>query len=473
MGARKFIFSSYECKPHTGDIFLRYALDGITFEERVTIPPGYIRLESVNREELDRALFALHLIGGISYWKAYCPREIEVRSGSLTPHQAEFWNTLYTKGLGEFFYKNKIDFRGLVRFPSSPAVALAKAGKPTGATNKIAPRELRPLVPIGGGKDSIVTLELLKQHGMQPVLFTVVEAAPIRAVAKVAGGKYIRVSRHLDKQLAELNHSGAYNGHVPISAYWSFVALVTALLTGTRECIFSWERSASEGNITYLGMEVNHQFSKSLEYERMLQAYIAYSITKRVRIFSLIRPLSELHVVKLFTKYHAYFPHFSSCNKNFSRSAIKEGRGVFWCAECPKCAFMCVMLSAWLPYREVITIIGVDMFSNQALIPLFEELLGISSHKPFACVGEAKEVAAAFELAFRRGEANHTPALSLYADRIRPHLENMDVIIREYLTPSFQHLVPSDYENIVSRYGNSKIQIPNTKQISISNDQNV
>lgn len=74
-------------------------------------PPRPLSLEA------EAALFALHLAGGTSYYKTCCPKEIEVQSGKLNADQAAFWNTVYERGLGEFFYQNQIDFRKLIQFP--------------------------------------------------------------------------------------------------------------------------------------------------------------------------------------------------------------------------------------------------------------------------------------------------------------------------------------------------------------------
>src|SRR3989338_4547644 len=112
---KTFIFESYTFDRKKGKIYLKYSLDdSIHFEEVLTLPrTSYIRAEE---KLIEKAMFSLHLIGGISYYKTFCPKNIEIRSGSLTRHEAKFWNTLYTKGLGEFFYKNRKDFRNLIKF---------------------------------------------------------------------------------------------------------------------------------------------------------------------------------------------------------------------------------------------------------------------------------------------------------------------------------------------------------------------
>ena len=113
---KRFVFESYQFRPESGEISFRYSFDGeIEFEEVLVLPE--MEVLQVEEELLERILFNLHLIVGISYYKAYCPREIEVKSGVLCEAEADFWNKLYTQGLGEFFYQNEIDFRDLVKFP--------------------------------------------------------------------------------------------------------------------------------------------------------------------------------------------------------------------------------------------------------------------------------------------------------------------------------------------------------------------
>lgn len=121
--AVSFEFTRYDASSPDGKIFFVYTVvfeDGSkqVFTEILQLPNNAVTI-SVERKEsaLGYMLQALHLILGISYYKLYCPKEIKVGSYALTKSQAEFWNTIYTKGLGEFFYKNNIDFRGLINFP--------------------------------------------------------------------------------------------------------------------------------------------------------------------------------------------------------------------------------------------------------------------------------------------------------------------------------------------------------------------
>jgi UDP-N-acetyl-alpha-D-muramoyl-L-alanyl-L-glutamate epimerase len=437
-----FRFISYALNEQTGEISLKYQLDDIEFFEHLTVPVDGIDFNTVNRQALDNALFSLHLMGGVSYWKTKCSKKIVVESGVLCQEQAMFWNEIYTQGLGEFFYENKIDFRGLVQFPFTKGCI-----KPSVEGDQSTKRDV--LLPIGGGKDSIVTAESLKTMKVPFSLFVVKDAAPIRQVGDKIGGDRIVVSREISKTLIELNKNpDIYNGHVPITAYLSFLSLVVAILYKKTDVVFSLERSANEGNLSYLGVEINHQYSKSLEFEIRLQEYVKEFVSNQVSIFSLIRPLSEFHIVKLFTEYPEHFSLFSSCNRNFTFENTSIGKKTFWCQTCPKCAFIFVMLCAWLPHKTVVSIVGADLFENEELKDLFRALLGIEGNKPFECVGEAKEVAAAFELCNQRGDALDSVMMKLYVREARPSFTDSDAVIEELLQPSTEHVVPDFFKPI-------------------------
>src|SRR4051812_2344130 len=100
---KRFIFDSFHLDPSARTIKLNYSLDDkFHFTETLTLSADMPL--NTGHPDLQAALFALHLSGGASYYKTYCPKIIEVRSGKLTEAQAAFWNKLYTDGLGQFFY---------------------------------------------------------------------------------------------------------------------------------------------------------------------------------------------------------------------------------------------------------------------------------------------------------------------------------------------------------------------------------
>jgi len=376
MDASRFFYDSFAIDAEQGTISYQYSTDaGQAFSHTLTMvfPPG------TSAEVLRPAVFALGMAELIHYWKALLTPEIVVRAGALTPEQVVFWENLYTKGLGEFFYVNQIDFRGLITVSveeGAPEI-LATASDASG----------KRLVPFGGGKDSLVTGAVLADAGKEFTWYTL-EPLPFFADAmkQTATSESISIGRDVAKNFApivEMVKQGAPNGHVPITATYILSAVVAAKAYGYSDVIVSLERSAEEGNVEYLGHIVNHQYSKTLEFERMVHAYVQEHIDPSIRVFSLLRPLYEIQIVERFAKHPEYFRHFVSCNRG-----LKTGR---WCGECAKCAFMFAALSAFLSPETVTGIFSKNLFEDEALLPLYEELIGKDKSKPFDCVGTYDE----------------------------------------------------------------------------------
>ncbi|MDD3896690.1 MAG: hypothetical protein PHU04_02475 [Candidatus Peribacteraceae bacterium] len=412
-----FIFDSYAFDRSSGKVELHYALDDeVRFTETLTLPEP---IEYAGDEDaLDRALFLLHLFGGISYFKTCCPKTIEVRSGTLTKEQAAFWNTVYTKGLGQFFFENKVDFRGLINFPATSEESSAIAATEKNGT-------AGTLVPVGGGKDSVVTVEKLKKEGRTMTLFRMGSHPIIDQIAKTADLPLLTVRRQLSQKLFALNEEGALNGHVPITGYLSALTIVISELYGFDAVAMSNEKSASEGNTEYMGEEINHQWSKGKEFETMFREYLKRFVTKSIRYENPLRDMTELEIAKEFTGYPRYFPLITSCNKNWKILKEKEGRGAAtkpnaggaggaWCGDCPKCAFVFALFAAHLPKDTVEKMFRKNLFADAGLLPLYRELLGIEGCKPFECIGTAEETQEAFRLAHEQGAYEDTPAMQLY-----------------------------------------------------------
>ena len=398
----KFIFKGYRSDLKKGEILFNFQIKGegnIDFTEEISFPPVTNQIPEVLLKSL---LNNLMLILGISYWKLYCPREIVIENNFLTRDQTDFWNIVYTKGLGEFFYENKIDFINLVHFP------FVENGQ-----NPIAfPRKDRALLGLGGGKDSIVAAELLKAQSKRFDLFTVGISQIQEEVANTIGKKPILITREVDPELFELNkEEGTYNGHIPISAIYAFLGLMAGILYDYRYVIVANEKSANYGNVEYLGEIINHQWSKSEEFERLFQSYIKQFITPSISYSSPLRNLNELEATKEFVKYPKYFKVFSSCNANFKISpstALRTNPQRIWCGKCAKCLFVFISLAAFLPKKDVLGIFGKNLFEDESLLPLFEELIGVRNFKPFECVGTPEEVKEALRKISGKGEFNKT-----------------------------------------------------------------
>jgi len=386
---RCFHFRDFQYDPLNSRATFRYSLDDRwQFQEELHFPDATRPLTREAQDALHHALKHLHLMLGISYFKAAVPERIEIHTGALPKATADFFNKTYEKGLAEFAYTNALNIKGRIKFPYSDS-------------EKLSPHPIKlsscRIVPLGGGKDSLVSLELLRSSPGKLATFTMGDWSVIREITPLTAVPHFRVMRTVDPLLIELNSMGALNGHVPFSAILACLLPVCGILYGFDTAIMSQERSANVGSIVEDGSEVNHQYSKSFEFEQDFSAFVRKAILANFSYFSLLRPLSELHIAKLFSKYQQYHPVFTSCNKAFrirSRSVVKR-----WCADCPKCRFVYLILSPFLAKEQLTRIFGNDMFADASQIQGYRELLGLSGHKPFECVGEIEESRYALRMA--------------------------------------------------------------------------
>ncbi|HEY8582733.1 MAG TPA: hypothetical protein VIL49_07290 [Capillimicrobium sp.] len=383
-----FRFTGWRFDEATSTAALAYALDDeLHFEERIELPAGARPLDGARREALHRVLDLLHQVAGVSYYKTAAPSRLAVETGPLSERRARLLTDVYVQGLGEYAFNNEIDVAARVRFEATPGHAPAPA--PLERTG-------RALVPVGGGKDSVVALETMRDSGTDVTLFSVGDATPIAATARVAGLPRLIARRALAPELLEANAAGALNGHVPVTAVVSLIAIATAVLHGRDEVVLANERSASQGNLFWGGIDVNHQWSKGLGFERALRDTLAAEVVDGVDWFSLLRPASELGIARAFAALPDYHPVFTSCNRAFRLDERRRSQG--WCCDCPKCRFVFLALAPWLSPAEMVAIFGEDLLADERQTADFLALCALDAHKPFECVGEEEESAAAFRL---------------------------------------------------------------------------
>lgn len=403
-----FIFEDYQFDTETKRLTLDYSFDGkVKFQEEIIFDFEFVN--QYDQEELENALFSLWIMAGISYFKAAIPPNIIIKKGGLTESQKAFFQKIYTHGLGEFFYQNDIDIVGTINFneleisgsklQKNPVIKINQS--PISERNELT--GYSSIVPLGGGKDSLTTIELLKDQGIQFETITVDSDERFQAVSKLIGGPHIEIKRTISPELIRINKEGALNGHVPISSIWAFIFVVTAILKGKQNIILSNEHSANEETTEYMGMPINHQYSKTLEFEQDLQTYIAKNISSNIHYFSFLRPLTELHIAQIFCSeiFDKYKDNFSSCNGNFKIvNKVKGKRGkeeeliekFQWCSKCPKCAFVFTIFSPFIDREELIKLFDHNLFNDPELTNTFHDLLGLTDSKPFECVGEVMEV---------------------------------------------------------------------------------
>lgn len=357
----------------------------------------------VPAQVLDRMVFDIGMIELISYWKCACPPTVKVLCGALTDEQTAFWSKLYWNGLGEFFYTNGIaeSQEGFLQVESekwkvesvSAAANLSTLHSPLSASY---------LVPIGGGKDSVVTLELLRRAGktIRPLIMN--PRGATRECARVAGfplEEVLVIRRKIDPTLLDLNAKGYLNGHTPFSAMLAFYTRLASVLSGIPNVALSNESSANESTVK--GSYVNHQYSKSLEFEDDFRAY-----SPSFNYFSFLRPLSELQIAMLFSRFTAYHDVFRSCNVG-SKEDI-------WCGHCAKCLFAYIILSPFIAPERLNAIFGKSMLDDTTLDLEFRQLLGLAETKPFECVGTVSEVRQALQMAVERWYKDRLPKLLEY-----------------------------------------------------------
>jgi len=433
------------------EVLLNYSLDEKEkFTEKLGFSMTAAEWEAVDMGLLDKALEGLLLVGGISYYKAYCPARMELGSINLNKEQAAFWTKLYERGLGEFFYKNDLDWRGLINFPI-PKVEeeQTKAGEKKAAKGKIF-RE-RCLLPLGGGKDSIVSGELLRLGGEKFLTFSLRDAEPIRQTAEIMGKSRVIISRELAPRLMEMNAEGALNGHVPITAYISFLLAVAAVLYDYKYLILSLEKSANFGQVIFHGMDVNHQYSKSEEFEGDFRDYLKNYICPDIEYFSLLRGFYEIRIAQIFAglnNFDRYAPLFTSCNANFKMNKDKPTSK--WCGHCPKCLFVFIILAAFVERDDLLKIFGANLLDKAELKNLLEETLGMRDNKPFECVGTFEESQLAMYKISQKKEWKSDILVGYFATKMLPKL-GVDWSAREEELLSMQkgHFIPEKFLKII------------------------
>jgi UDP-N-acetyl-alpha-D-muramoyl-L-alanyl-L-glutamate epimerase len=406
----------------------RYALDDLEFAERI----GFDADLPVDDRRARRAFRLIHLLAGVSYFKAACPPVVEV-GAALTDSERRLLEAFYLDGLGEFAHRNDLDLRAL-------RIEAARAEPPEPLPDAVASGG--PLVPFGGGIDSIVSVEVVRNTRPDARLFVLNDFPAIESSIGTTGLPVVRATRRIDPLLIELNARGARNGHVPITGILSAIAVASAVLHDAGEVVMSNEWSASQGNLERHGREVNHQWSKSLAFEDLFRSVLRESLGGAVDYFSLLRPLTSLRIAERFAGHPDYFATFRSCNRAFH---IDAGvRRTEWCGECDKCCFVDLVLSPFVAASDLERVFGGDEPLRQArLRSQFDTLLGLTPDtKPWECVGDIGECrASAFLGAQREDRAGDWMLQELSVAALRAHPSLPDDI-PAMLRPIGPHHVP-------------------------------
>ncbi|MCX6252663.1 MAG: hypothetical protein NTX61_18165 [Bacteroidetes bacterium] len=413
--------------------------DKFRFSPTLTIPqkPG-VHFHEIPGEILENILFNIGMAELVSYWKCTCSPTIIIRNYILTEAQKSWWKKLYYNGLGEFRYLNEItaELNEFLEIKSEQGKELHPFQIPV--------RE-ECLIPVGGGKDSVVTLELLRNlKGGRPFILN-----PRKATLETShiGGfekeRIIEAHRTIDPVLLDLNKKGFLNGHTPFSALLAFIAVLSAILSGKKYVVLSNESSANEATIP--GTNINHQYSKSVEFEKDFREYLTKFITHDIEYFSFLRPVNELQIASLFSGFPAYFPVFRSCNAG---SKTDE-----WCGKCSKCLFTYIILSPFIEQHLLEKIFGSNLFTKSGLLPEFMELIGVSATKPFDCIGTIDEINAALRETLRKYTGTELPVLLDYYKNFQVIHADTNPSFAEHLAGfNNNHFLPASFEKILKSH---------------------
>ena len=379
-----FCYQDFHYSVENGDFFARFdfVLDNIEFHPNFRIPARqFYHWDSIPKPLLDNLVFHIGMIELISYWKIVCPKKVVIKPFALDAEQIRWWKKLYFNGLGEFFYVNGIktninDFMVIVNDKEFPRCARNDKMLLTGQT----------LIPVGGGKDSVVTLELLKNR--VPAIPLIINPRGATKECAAAAGftedQTAIVKRTLDPTMLQMNAEGYLNGHTPFSALLAFYTILLGFATKSKYIALSNESSANEPTVP--DTEINHQYSKSVAFENDFRHYVAKYIDADIQYFSFLRPLNELQIAKLFSRAKDYHKVFKSCNAGSKTDS--------WCGKCPKCLFTWLALSPFISRKNLTEIFGKDLLSDNNLRPILDQLDGSVDVKPFECVGTVGEVRA-------------------------------------------------------------------------------
>ncbi|HUV33060.1 MAG TPA: hypothetical protein VMW31_05765 [Devosiaceae bacterium] len=440
MTDEKFIIERPVFDPETAEARFGYRLGAHRFEELLGFPPLPAGAPAVH-PVFARLLALTAATLGVSYFKLRAPLLVEAPDLGFTDAEKALIVDIYENGMGEFYARN-----GLKRFGR-----LTLAAGSAGPLPAIALQD-RALALIGGGKDSLVSISLLDAAGIEFAPFAVNPKGPIRESVTRLNRIPVFVRRLLDEKMLKLaNEPGYYNGHVPATAINSMIAALAAVLFGFDRIVLSNERSASEGNLEFDGRTVNHQYSKSWEFEQRIAATLRGVTGGALDYFSLLRPYSEARIASLFARTDRFDDVFSSCNRNFT---IERNKGPLWCGECPKCHFVFLILAPWMTRERLTGIFRQNVFAKPEYLDSFRELVGLAGQKPWECVGEILEAAASL---WRAGKIPDW-AGDVIPATLKPELEGffgagkLDAAWADLMADGGEHQIPADIAGAVNAH---------------------
>ncbi len=431
-------FQSFHIMHHTWDpetlqASFSFSFDNeVHFTERIDFACDWFTpIQHIDLEIMNNLLSHLSLALWISYYKL-CPTEkIIIENWFLDDEQKQFRNEFYVNGLWEYFYKNEISPKWLCQFVNAKSTTDFSF-----LWKKFMPTKQQAMVAIWGGKDSLVSVEYVKKSWLPYSTVTFGKDYLLhQMVSDKIDAPRLVIERTMDEQLFAMNDAGYYNGHVPISGIIAFVLITAAYIYDYNLIVMSNEKSASEWNTVLDWVDINHQWSKSLDFELAFGKYLKHAMTNNVQYFSLLRWMYEIKIAELFAKYPHYFDVFSSCNTNFKLLEDSErtlgstnNNNLRRCNNCPKCAFVYAILRPFVTKDQAKIIWGEELFEKKELLTTFKELLGIEGIKPFECVGTNEEVVLGLKKSMDLWNDTYHESLpivlAMFAQEIIPQMRN-------------------------------------------------
>ena len=450
----EFRYNSFNIEEIENDLVITYDFEivGLThFNPKWVLKRPQDFSFAKQKEIIENLVFNLGMVEIVSYLKCVYSKKLIVACKGLTDEQKLWWKKLYINGLGEFFYVNNI-----AEEMNIDTFLEIECEKPVDLKNYALNYSLDGnLIPIGGGKDSLVTLDALKVQKDKNTCYVVNSRGATKDSILASGyneNSTYEAKRYLDQRLIDLNKQGFLNGHTPFSAILAFSSYIVAVMMKKKYIVLSNEASANESNVE--GTNINHQYSKSTEFEKDFREYSQkYLINNGPEYFSLLRPLTEWQIVCAFAKLDKYFKVFKSCNVG-SKTDI-------WCEKCPKCLYVYLMLNGFLKEEQMKEIFNTNMLEDEENIALFEGLIYPDKDKPFECVGTKEEINLCINMAIERLEKENKDLPYLYK-KYKGRIENLE----EELEKAKQHwnednFLPIEFEKILKSYIGGNIETEN------------
>ncbi len=377
-----------------GTLVMSWSGGGKVFSETVRFPA------TVPREPwVEQVIDLLTVVSSLSYAKALAPVTISLGSSRLTAAGRALVESACSDGMAEFAHQTGIN---------SP-IAVESTNANVADTRAEASSGERPLIPLGGGRDSAVVACAL--DGADPILLSIGGSAAAQRVAAALDRDLVVVTREIDDQILELNAAGAPNGHIPITAITMLVSVLCAAALGADAVVMANEASASTPTRVVDGVAVNHQHSKSHVFEMLLHDALA-SIGSPVGCFSVLRDRDDTDISRVFAdKCASVHRAVVSCNRAGVRDASRRSTG--WCCDCAKCRSVYLSLAPHMTPSRLSSIFGGDLLADPAQTAGFAELLDDAT-KPFECVQTTDEArAAVLQLAGSGDWSGHSVVVAL------------------------------------------------------------